>query len=197
MIILGASAVLKHDNQFVFEIQKSSKWIRNEKGQLSIGMGCIGGGIEGTESPREALEREISEEIGCKVDLVSGSTPYSVTPDIEITTGDDLNLPEGCHFIWEGDEPGFIKDGKVAVYVGSPVGNIRPDDLPAVILVDSNLFFDIGKEHLTVEEVIERGGRLIERESIPRSAHLIPVGTAEVLLKLSSIHPEIVAELLR
>ena len=196
MMILGSSAVLKQDDQFVFEIQKSSKWIRHRDGQLSIGMGCIGGGIEGSETPLEALKREVSEEIGCEVDLKSGSIPFSVIPGIEVVKFEAPDLSDGCHFVWEGDEPGFIPGGKVAVYVGCPVGDIRPDDLPAVILVDSSLFFEIGKERLTIEEVIDRGGRLIEKESIPRSAHLFPVGTAELLFKLGSVNPKIVAELL-
>ena len=196
MIILGASAVLKRDGLFVFEIQKSSKWIRQEDGKLSMGMSCVGGGIEGTETPLEALEREVMEEIGCEVDLESDDLPFSVTPDLEVVRSRDLDLPEGCHFIWEGDEPGFIPGGKVVVYAGCPVGDIRPDDLAAVILADSSLYFQIGKGQLTLEEVIDRGGRLIEKTPISRSAYLFLTGTAELLFKLASVKPQIVARLL-
>lgn len=196
MKILGASVVLKCQDRFVFEIQKPSKWVRHENGTFSMGMSCIGGGIEGNETPLEALKREVMEEIGCGVNLKSGHFPFSVTPDMGVVTGEDLDLPEGCHFIWEGNEPGFIPGGKVVVYAGHLVGDIRPDDLAAVVLTDPSLFFEIGQERLTVEEVINRGGQLIEKEPISQNNDLFLTGTAELLFKLASINPQIVAKLL-
>ena len=118
-------------------------------------------------------------------------------PNIEVVEGESLDLPDGCQFIWESDEPGFIPGGKVAVYSGIVRGPLKPDDLPAVILVDSDLFFEIGRKHPTIDEVLDRGGRLIERDSIPRNGRLTPVGTAELLVKLASVNPKICAELLQ
>lgn len=45
-MIIGAAIILRQDSQFLFEIQKSSKWIHHPDGTLSIGMGCIGGSVE-------------------------------------------------------------------------------------------------------------------------------------------------------
>ncbi len=196
-MIIGVSILLKEGDQFIFELQKSSKWIRELDGTLAIGMGCIGGLIETSETPREALEREILEEIGCQVHLEEPTVPFSVTPNYDVEDVKGIDVPEGCHFVWEGDEPGFIRGAKVAVYVGSPIGQPRPGDLPGLISLDSNTLFECGQQSMKVEDVMAQGGRLIEREAIPRFAHLLPVGTTKVLIGLQAAGSESVEELLR
>ena len=49
--------------------------------------------------------------IEIKILIMSSSIPFSVTPGIEVVRCEDLDLPDGCHFISEGDEPGFIPGG--------------------------------------------------------------------------------------
>ena len=73
----------------------------------------------------------------------------------------------------------------------------RPGDLPGLISLDSNTLFECGQQSMKVEDVMAQGGRLIEREAIPRFAHLLPVGTTKVLIGLQAAGSESVEELLR
>ena len=76
------------------------------------------------------------------------------------------------------EQPGFIAGGKVAVYVGTAIGRAEPRDIPALVQLELELFYALGQGPLAIQDVEQRGGILQERQRIPRSAHLMPVGTS-------------------
>ena len=194
--IIGAAIVLTEDGRFLFELQKPAKWRRGEDGFLRIGMGCIGGSVEEGETIEEALSREALEEIGCEIAFDRSARPFSIDPAGAVSLLPPESVPEGVQFLWEGDEPGFIAGGKVAVYVGTTVRRARPGDLPAIVKLEPGLFYDLGTRPLTVEEVEQCGGIFQERQRIPRSAQLMPVGTANKLLELRRRDPELLQGIL-
>ena len=98
--------------------------------------------------------------------------------------------------MWEGNEPGFIAGGKVAVYVGTAIGRAEPRDLPALVQLEPELFYTLDQAPLAIQDVEQRGGILEEKQRIPRSAFLTPVGTANRLLALWRRYPELLQKIL-
>lgn len=68
-------------------------------------------------------------------------------------------------------------------------GAIQAGDLPGILCMDVMTLLQLNHRHLTVEEVLQCSGVLIEKEEIPRSAILMPVATVEVLLELQRRSP--------
>ena len=194
-MILGVAILLRVENRLLFELQKPAKWRRQRRG-ISIGMGCIGGRVEAGETMAEALLREALEEIGCAVAFARSARPFALDPTGAVSPLRPQSMPEGVQFLWEGNEPGFIAGGKVAVFVGTPMGRAEPCDLPALVQLEPELFYALGRQPLAVEDVERRGGVLQERQPIPRSALLTPVGTASKLLELRRRYPERLEEVL-
>ena len=159
-------------------------------------MGCIGGTVEEGETIGDALAREAFEEIGCEIAYARSTRPFSLDPTGTVSSLSPQSVPEGLQFVWEGNEPGFIAGGKVAVYVGTTIGCVKPRDLPALVQLEAELFYALDQGPITIENVEQRGGMLQERQRIPRSALLTPVGTASRLLELRRRHPELLQEIL-
>ena len=159
-------------------------------------MGCIGGTVEEGETLEDALAREAFEEIGCKVAFARSIRPFSLDPIGAVSPLPPQSVSEGVQFVWEGNDPGFIAGGKVAVYVGTAIGRAEPRDLPALVQLEPELLYALGQGPLAIQDVEQRGGILQERQRIPRSALLTPVGTASRLLELRRRYPELLQEIL-
>ena len=195
ILIIGVAIFLRVENRFLFELQKPAKWKRQQE-RVLIGMGCIGGTVEKGETIEDALSREAFEEIDCKVACARSTRPFSLDPTGAVSPLPPESVPEGVQFVWEGNDPGFIAGGKVAVYVGTEIGRAEPRDLPALVQLEPELFYALDQRPLAIQDVEQRGGMLQERQQIPRSAHLTPVGTASRLLALRRRHPELLQEIL-
>jgi hypothetical protein len=186
-VILGASVLLRHEGRLLFEVQKPAKWTHAPGGEIIIGIGCVGGRVEPGESAIEALQREALEEIGSTVLLDTPASPFFVGPDGAVRMLDPREtreVEEGVLFLWEGSGPDLIKGGQVAVFSGTAQGHPRPVGLPAIIGLDLETLFECRARGLTVEEVLGRGAILMERQTVPRNARLLPVMTAGVVAAL-------------
>ena len=159
-------------------------------------MGCIGGTVEEGETLEDTLSREAFEEISCKVVCSRPTRPFSLDPTGAVSPLSPQSVPEGVQFVWEGNEPGFIVGGKVAVYVGTTIGRAEPRDLPALVQLEPELFYALAQGPIAIQDVEQRGGILQEKQRIPRSAHLTSVGTASRLLELRRRYPELLQEIL-
>ena len=196
-MILGSAVLLRYRNQLLFELQKKSKWQRSPEGTLHIGLGCIGGHVEADESPIETLHRETLEEIGCQLRLDTPSSPlFLVRAGRAVESPPPSPSDDRVLFYWQAEKPGYIPNARVAVYAGTTPDEARPDDLAGVLCMDAETLLQFGSIGLTVAEVLERGGTLIEREIIPRDAVLQPIGTVEILLDLRSLDPQRLARCL-
>lgn len=185
-LIVGVSILLRAHGLFVFEIQKPATWRRRPDGLVEIGVACIGGRLEPGETPREALEREVREEVGCGVEIEPWAEPFLVDPRGEVRRLGRRGVPEDAAFLWERARggPGFIPGARVAVYLGRAVGDPTPKDLPATIEMGLLTLRDTRDGTLTVEDLVARGALLRERAPIPRRARVRPVDTARVVAEL-------------
>jgi len=186
--IIGASCLLMGDSGLILEVQKPHKWRREDDGELVIGLGCIGGSLEKRESPVAALQREAREEIGCGLLLRSASSSIEVSSCGKVKRRDWPVSDLRPALIWEGSEPGYITNAKVAVYLGTPDGIAEPRDLPAIMIMDIDLMLRIGFERLSVEAAITSGAEVRQRERFPQDAFLELVGTPKVFCCLYSTH---------
>jgi hypothetical protein len=189
--IFGASCLLIGESCLILEVQKSHKWRRENDGRLIIGLGCIGGALEETESPVAALQREAREEIGCGLLLRSAGFTIEVSARGNVWTRGWTANDVRPILIWEVSEPGHVGNAKVAVYLGKPDGNAEPCDLPAIAFMDIDLMLRIGCERLSVDAAISGKAEVLQRETVPRSALLELVGTPKVFHSLYSTHRHI------
>jgi len=65
--VVGASAIVRDEEAYYFEISKAKFWTEEDDGRISVGIGGIGGHIEEGENEIACLHREAREELG--VDL--------------------------------------------------------------------------------------------------------------------------------
>ena len=196
-MILGAAILLKQSGSLLCEVQKPKKWKKTpDSTRISIGIGCIGGSLENSESAEEALQREANEEMGCGFILdPADAAPFSVGPDGAVTEVPTHNVPANCHFLWEGSDPGFF-GAQVAVFRGRPAGEPSPQDLPALIRVLPEILMASYPNGITFEQAIGQGAEIVENVTIPRHAHMTPVGTIRVLLELRRTRPDLTGRFL-
>jgi 8-oxo-dGTP pyrophosphatase MutT (NUDIX family) len=139
-VITGVSAFVRWDNRLLLEVQKPHKWTTQE-GQTRIGCGFIGGAIEAGESVMEALQREAREEIGCGLEVAEASGTTRICADQSII---NRKLFDSAVFEWEARAAGYDFDGRVPVLSATPLASPTPIDLPALLVVDLDLFSQIG-----------------------------------------------------
>ena len=69
--IVGASALVRDEEAYYFEITKPKFWDEDEEGHVLVGIGGIGGSIEEGENEITCLHREALEELGVDVRVLS------------------------------------------------------------------------------------------------------------------------------
>ncbi len=194
--IIGVSCLLMNDMGLVFEIQKPHKWRQENDGQLVIGLSCIGGSLEEKETPVAALQREAQEEIGCRLHLRSARTTFEISPDKDIWVRDWSVSDLKPAIVWEGSDPGYIPNAKVAVYLGNLKGYAKPQDIAAVMFMDFESMLRIGSGQMQVKDIIACGAELRHHKPIPTQAQLKLVGTPDVFYNLYTTHQKIAKNIL-
>ena len=185
--IIGSAALLRWEGRFVFEIQKPAKWGRDGD-SLKIGVGCIGGGIEDGEGPVDAIHREAMEEIGCALTLEEAVDPFLVTSDGTMTSPGAWLTHEGVSYFWAGYLPEHRPDTCVAVFHGTVANRPSPIDLPAILLLSAHQTLALLEGKKTVANILDLGGELIHRESVPHGATLDLVGTTAFLSRIHGLN---------
>ena len=188
-MITGVSAFLEWDNRLLLEVQKPHKWT-TQKGQTHIGCGFIGGAVEPGESVLEALQREAHEEIGCGLEVAEASGTTRLCADQSII---NTALFDSAVFEWEARAAGYNFDGRVPVLSATPLARRTPIDLPALLVVDLDLFSQIGARSLTVRAAQAQGAAMIERTAIPPTGLLYLANSAQRFSTLSISHPSTTA----
>jgi len=69
--IVGASAIVRDEEAYYFEITKPKFWVEDEDGHVLVGIGGIGGSTEEGENEITCLHREALEELGVDVQVLS------------------------------------------------------------------------------------------------------------------------------
>ena len=176
----------------MLEVQKPHKWRLDDRRQVHIGLGCIGGGLNDGETAIDALQREAEEEMGCRIALNSAAVTYAVTPECQVhQEGWPLAGPRPL-FVWEACLPGLIPGKRVAVFKGQALAEPFPGDLPALLFVTPQLLLAIGKAGIPLAEAQKLGASLQMRTAVPDTAWLELVGTPAVL-NLLHIRNELIA----
>lgn len=175
----------------LLEIQSPHKWTRQDGGGLSIGLGCIGGGIEEGETPIDALHREALEEIGCPVAVQSATQTIEVAADGRAKVRPwSQGLPRPI-LIWDTKAAGIDRKGKGVVYLGTVGGIAKPRDLGALLTLPLEQVLGIGSRPQSVADVVSAGATLQERVPIPTTATLTLGATLAVLHGLYAEHRSI------
>jgi 8-oxo-dGTP pyrophosphatase MutT (NUDIX family) len=74
--VVGASAIVRDEEAYYFEISKSKFWSEQEDGRIAVGIGGIGGHIEEGENEIACLHREALEELGVEVQVLPSAETH-------------------------------------------------------------------------------------------------------------------------
>ena len=172
----GNGVFLKWNNRFLVAVGNEKYWDKTKQPWI-ITYTSTGGHVEAGETREEAIRREVKEELGCEVELLSSDqTLFTSLEDpnlIPYTLNEDLN-------------PILVYNSQniqmsVCVYLGRLLSPPIPQqEVPAIILLPSHL---LQGGHL--ESLLKNGSIIKEQEenSIPRSAMMKPFGSTELLVK--------------
>lgn len=92
--VTGASAIVRDDEAFWFELTKPRHWRYQADGTPVVGVGAIGGSVERGESALGCLHREMEEELGVSGRVESAGSVRLVYEERHIET---LPLPQREH----------------------------------------------------------------------------------------------------
>jgi len=191
---VGASAVIKYKNKYIFEIQKRHKWYHCSGSNIVIGIGCIGGSIENEESPIETLRREVKEEIKTKINIIEWNSAFTINSNLEVNTIES-KLEENLFFDWYGTREPYKKN-RICVFLGEVIGDPFPGDLPGLLIADIELLIECIKNQSTIKHCINKGMEIINKEEIPLEAKIKGVGTVKKLEELYENHKSRIKHLL-
>lgn len=179
--IIGVSCLVWWRDTLVLEVQKPHKWRIDDRREVHIGLGCVGGTLNEGETAIEALQREAVEEMGCPIELCDALVTYAVTPECQVHEETWLTPGPRPLFLWEACLPGLIPGKRVVVFRGRPMGEPTPVDLPALLCVTPEILRVIGRAGIRLGEAQKLGASLQARITVPDTVWLELVGTPAVL----------------
>jgi len=193
---VGASAIISYNNKYIFEIQKSEKWNYNSSGEIEIGIGCIGGTIENSETPLETLQREVLEEIRTNIEIIEWDHPFTVTSDLNVYDINPKNESKNLFFHWFGTKKPYRKC-RICVFLGKVIDDPFPDDLAGLLITDIKLLMECLENDFSLNQCLEKGMKIISKEEIPLKAKIKEVGTVKTIKELYKNHKIRIKHLLK
>ena len=134
-IILGAEGIVIHGNKIVLGMQKQKRWYFLENGEKAAIIKTLGGTVEKVDenNTRKTLIREILEEVkGINNKDINVSKQPVFTKEIEIR---ELNP-------YEQNSTLKMRADFYTVEIAKDI-NLKPNDLPALIEIPKEKFYDI------------------------------------------------------
>ena len=134
-IILGAEGIAIHGNKIVLGMQKQKMWYFLENGEKAAIIKTLGGAVEKVDenNTRKTLIREILEEVkGINNENIKVSKQPVFTKEIEIR---ELNP-------YEQNSTLKMRADFYTVEIAKDI-NLKPNDLPALIEIPKEKFYDI------------------------------------------------------
>ena len=186
--------ILRWRGQLLFAVEPARRWRQATPGASAsvvfahlIG---IGGHVEPGESWGEAVLREAREEAGLTVSLAACGTTYLFSDDGAVSDiSARLDWPDGPRpwFIWSMF-PGFEPTPQVrlrhlltAVFAAVVPDDVEPhpgSEVPAIIAVSEAHVRRAVGQPACLGELMADGARIWESTTVPRSALLVPAGSA-------------------
>ncbi len=172
----GNGVLIRWNDFFLFVLGKEEYW-EKKRTHWEITYTNTGGHVEKNEDILDATRREVLEEIGCEVDLISSNQTLVCELENPIFSQYQLEDRTCPILIYNSREMKM----SVCVYLGVISSNPIPKmEVPALILVPSSQIQG-GKLSLLLREgavMTTQGGR-----NIPKNAVLKPFGSADIVVK--------------
>lgn len=185
--VTGASALVHDGEAFYFELTKPKHWRRRGDGTTVVGIGGIGGSIEGRETILSCLCREAREELNVEIDIGSASETHFVYEERVVDSVElgEREMPRPVLFtisenLYRRHVHPEHRVLAIATFLAQVRGAPAPDDLFGLLVVPRQAFAAIfGPETVAVGEASRAPGvRIVVREPLPEEAVLGPVWTA-------------------
>ena len=181
-IILGAEGIAIHGNKIVLGMQKQKRWYFLENGEKAAIIKTLGGAVEKVDenNTRKTLIREILEEVKeiNNKDIKVSKQPV-FTKEIEIR---ELNP-------YEQNSTLKMRADFYTVEIAKDI-NLKPNDLPALIEIPKEKFYDIKLASNLSMKYIKDYNKLIKKDFLKKycdfvikNIELIDSHTKQILLQ--------------
>jgi 8-oxo-dGTP pyrophosphatase MutT (NUDIX family) len=182
--------ILHWRDQLLFAIEPIHQWQAAPEGRIARFVG-IGGHLEPGETWTEAVCREALEEAGLRVSLRSPRHTYLLRDEGAVQDiSETLEWPDSPRplYIWSaqfrfGRPPNEHSRHFVnAVFLGDVPDDARPypaAEMPAILAVSEAQLRQAALRPVPLDNLLADGATIWELETIPRSAGLVPAGSAQ------------------
>ena len=186
--------ILRWRGQLLFAVEPVHRWreVTDRSSAIVplVRFVGIGGHVEAGESWRQAVLREAREEAGLEVSLVAPQATYLLgDDDTVIDVSAELDWPDSPRpcFIWRAAQDLERPSPEHAVrLVTAAFSAVGPDDveprplaeIPAIVAISDTQLRRAAARPVCLRDLLADGARIWESAPIPRSALLVPAGSA-------------------
>ena len=184
----GSSLIVEEKGNYLFALE------RDARGASTVYCYGLGGHKREGETWAECAEREAKEELGTRIELLSSKAIYYVNRHDELEEiGVDEEViplllferPFPAEASWNPRNEEWIY--YIVAYRARLCQAPTPLDVEGLISLSEIQIREGAEGEARLGNLLDVGARLWERESIPREAKLIPVGTAWALSRLLAL----------
>ena len=187
----GAGLILQCGGRYLFVL--AGNRYRNAESTFFAG---IGGHLEAGETWLDCLRREAIEEIGAPVRVLDSETFYRITPDDRAIRATPLSpgaAPRPIAVVEihiAADAPWNARRQPHSYFIAVFRGRLEierrrtPVDVDGLIYLPAPLVLASLTTRLTLGDLLDRGGELVEKEGTPRDIWVFPYGSARAMALL-------------